>query len=479
MPESKASTSAPAPAATEASGAEVKRSIVYVAKDANRDAATISKMRLPFGEAMGAITPFFDIKIMEGRRVSGKYTDLLPNEMRKILGTHTGDAVMVEALARLEASSDPAVEGRLPLAKENELRMAIGGASTNEHVVPSAALRAFVQKGSEFYYANAPARLAFVDGGTSLRTRENSAAVAAALVSISVARGWDSITVAGSEDFRRMVWTEAARQGLEVLGFSPTPEDAKKAGLESKADRGEAPHVDTEDRAARIGESPAAAGAARANHDRYAGELLRHGTAHYRNDPAEGMSYFVELQTDRGAVTHWGKGIEAAIAATGAQEGDTIRLQKTGSRPIDAPVTVRDESGEVTGQQWTTTQRNEWTATVLDASRAPAPAAGLAAQEHAEPTQRARAAHAIRQDDAAAQDLFPELTRGAASVINSVQQTIQRDLKDTQPLAAAKVVQATRRILADQVEQGKPVELGAEAQHVNEKRQRRQQTARR
>jgi hypothetical protein len=50
-------------------------------------------------------------------------------------------------------------------------------------------------------------------------------------VAIAQARDWSSVSVRGSEEFRRATWLEASMQGIEVQGYAPTRED--KARLAS------------------------------------------------------------------------------------------------------------------------------------------------------------------------------------------------------------------------------------------------------
>lgn len=75
--------------------------------------------------------------------------------------------------------------------------------------------------------------LAFEDQGNKLivKSKENGEAVAHDLVTIAKARGWDEIKVAGTEEFRRKVWQEAAGQGIKVRGYSPSK--SEEAGMQA------------------------------------------------------------------------------------------------------------------------------------------------------------------------------------------------------------------------------------------------------
>lgn len=63
------------------------------------------------------------------------------------------------------------------------------------------------------------------DKGSALVTKNNDKQTAQDMVSLAQAKGWDSIRVKGSGEFRRQVWLEASLQGLEVKGYRPREED--------------------------------------------------------------------------------------------------------------------------------------------------------------------------------------------------------------------------------------------------------------
>lgn len=72
-------------------------------------------------------------------------------------------------------------------------------------------------KQPEFVFQDKGARLEVAD---SFRGKDITA-----LVDVAEARGWSSIKLTGTEEFRRAMWTEASLRGIDVRGFTPTPED--------------------------------------------------------------------------------------------------------------------------------------------------------------------------------------------------------------------------------------------------------------
>ncbi len=97
-------------------------------------------------------------------------------------------------------------------------------------VVPESVARRFLKVGREYYFQDRTP--AFSDRGNRLATRGTDPDVVRSLVEIAKARGWDTITVKGSEDFRRSAWLEATQTGMTVAGYKPTALDL--ADLENR-----------------------------------------------------------------------------------------------------------------------------------------------------------------------------------------------------------------------------------------------------
>jgi len=89
--------------------------------------------------------------------------------------------------------------------------------------VPESVRKRFLKVDSDYYFPDRSP--AFVDRGARLATRGEHPEVVVALVEIAKEREWNSITVKGSEAFRRAAWMEAVRSGLQVAGYKPTELD--------------------------------------------------------------------------------------------------------------------------------------------------------------------------------------------------------------------------------------------------------------
>ncbi|MCR4471168.1 DUF5710 domain-containing protein [Burkholderia sp. SCN-KJ] len=232
----------------------------------------------------------------------------------------------------------------------------------------------------------------FEDVGSRLKTQQNDRGTIADMLAVMKAKNIDSITVKGSETFRRNAWLEASLDGgIEVKNFKPKEADlalleaAKrerdaltiKAGASPeptvgpKADAASAKPETTKPATTAVSQKPDATQVAPAELstpvaeakpvDTLAGELLEHGTARYEHKPDESYSYYVRYRDDAGAErTVWGVDLKRAIAESGAKVGDTVSLKNLGRTPVTVQEPVRDDAGKVIGTQPKDTIRNAW-----------------------------------------------------------------------------------------------------------------------
>ncbi|TQK03417.1 LPD7 domain-containing protein [Herbaspirillum sp. SJZ107] len=94
------------------------------------------------------------------------------------------------------------------------------GDLTKSTAIPESVRKRFLKVDSDYYFPDRSP--AFVDRGARLATRGEHPEVVKALIEIAKERDWSSITVKGSEAFRRAAWVEAVRNGLQVTGYKPT-----------------------------------------------------------------------------------------------------------------------------------------------------------------------------------------------------------------------------------------------------------------
>lgn len=114
-------------------------------------------------------------------------------------------------------------------------------------IVPVDVESKYLRVGNKFYHPKNTSVVAFVDKGNQLQTRSDSEQIAATLVAIARARGWDEVKVSGSEVFRKEVWLQASAHGMQVQGYTPT--DIDKAELAKRSTRSTTNQVEQDDMA--------------------------------------------------------------------------------------------------------------------------------------------------------------------------------------------------------------------------------------
>ncbi|RJP62603.1 MAG: hypothetical protein C4535_20710 [Comamonadaceae bacterium] len=85
---------------------------------------------------------------------------------------------------------------------------------------------------TEYRFRGDTSRVAFTESTFRLATDTNSPSVARSMVDVAEARNWQSLRVTGNEDFRRMVWLEAAARGVKTLGYEPSLADMERLKVE-------------------------------------------------------------------------------------------------------------------------------------------------------------------------------------------------------------------------------------------------------
>lgn len=190
--------------------------------------------------------------------------------------------------------------------------------------------------------------VAFEDHGNKLKLETENHSVIRDALAIAETRGWESITVSGSQNFKHQVWREASMKGMEVVGYKPT--DLEQAELNhAMLLREERQHTKETNRPQQ-------------QEGEIRGVLVNHGAAHYQHDPEQGKSYFVTLDVGDGKeVTRWGSDFKRAFADSQStpQIGDAVVLSNKGKQAIEIAATVLDERGNPVEDK-KTVQKNLW-----------------------------------------------------------------------------------------------------------------------
>ena len=312
---------------------------------------------------------------------------------------------------------------------------------TDPWTVPESVRDRFVQDGHRFYFPDgAPA---FRDLGRRLTTASENTEVVHSLIEIARTRGWNEITVTGTERFRQEAWRQGRLAGLTVRGFRPSEEQqtqlVRALGRTHPRSVARTDAVSAEPSPA----SPQPAELPKASPDRperIAGRLLDHGRDAYRHDPKEEPSYFLELETPDGRREIWGKDLERAIvkSLTQPKVGDEIVLKRTGRDSVTVTRRERDAAGALSEKD-VGAFRNRWVIEKQDFFEQREGAASLVRDERIDPKA------AVRK--------HPELA-GTYLSLRAAELTAGR-LRD--PEDQRRFVSLVRSALADSIERGDPL----------------------
>ena len=305
-------------------------------------------------------------------------------------------------------------------------------------MIPDHIRKRFVQVGHRYYFPDGAH--AFTDRGTRLVTPSENTEVVKSLLTIAESRGWQSITVTGTERFRKEAWMAGSALGLKVRGYEPT--EFERAQLARKLAR-ETTGSTAEPSLAGAGRGDA--GGPRGARDRsrgpITGRLIDHGVATYRHDPHEPVSYFVKIETPEGEREIWGVDLKRALreSLTRPEIGDQIGLRAVRRETVTVREPRRTPDGKVVGQQPLDTHRNRWI---------------VEKQEFLE--ERAAAARTLRDptvDPKQAATRHPELV-GTYLQMHAAQ-IAARQFRD--PEDRERFVSRVRSALADAVARGEPL----------------------
>ena len=160
--------------------------------------------------------------------------------------------------------------GELPLAGHEGKGKAPAYLSEPEGI----AKRYYVEdrRGERQYFEDYQRRnLAMRATDTSISSKREDLNTIRAMIEIAEARGWHSVEIRGSGEFKREAWIEASARGLEGRGFTPSDADRQEADRR-RAERGQANEVRAVEREQAREERAAGHPATAAAHERNARE---------------------------------------------------------------------------------------------------------------------------------------------------------------------------------------------------------------
>ena len=301
-----------------------------------------------------------------------------------------------------------------PQASENTIDTDRPEDTKKEFVTPEAIQKKYLQAGNKYHLRDAENALAFEDKGQRIATEHENPEIIKSMIELASAKGWQSIQVKGTDDFKREAWLQASLQGLEVQGYKPkdvdlarladikseTPEksyarnsiintedrqvnktDSLKAVDEIPPTQGLSPQQDTAikalqsimrnrgDKEETISMASEIAKERFTTNRVYVGKVIERGTDNYNNDPKAEKSPYVTLQTEAGEKKVWGVDLPRALDEGKVNIGDDIALAYQGGKAVTVKAPQFDEKGNLTGTKEITTNRNAWDAKRLDTMR--------------------------------------------------------------------------------------------------------------
>jgi hypothetical protein len=245
----------------------------------------------------------------------------------------------------------------------------------------------FIEAGEQSYYRTAPGeptKLAFTDHGKRLVTEHDDPSVIQGMVLRAKAKGWTTVRVNGTTEFKTEAWVQATIAGLDVEGYTPRGIDLARAAdrrdqspirgkmaqhpvdREVSHDRAKDEHVRKPDQTMSSGQQVAVAtleailrargdsptmiaaaveeAKARLQGERVVvGTVVDYGIDHYNRDIQNNKSYFVKVATDRGEREIWGIDLSRAFEQGKVQRGDAVVLVQQAHERVTVTVPLRDD----------------------------------------------------------------------------------------------------------------------------------------
>ncbi len=318
-----------------------------------------------------------------------------------------------------DKSPQPAIAAAKDGQEEERIRLLLDGLN-----------KQYRKADDKYHFRDKSGDVAFEAQEKKLVTQHDTPSVVLSMIDLAETRGWSSLKLTGTQEFRREAWLQANLRDFEVSGYQPTKLD--KVRLEElRAERkmpgqsnviavqgdkvlspthptfgplaedgkGEPkiPLTAGQDQALRVMEATmrhrgdgadAIARARELANERltsertHVGKLVEVGTAPYLDKPGEKPSHFVALEDGQGRTTKvWGVDMPRALKESGAEPGQTIAVSFKGRQPVSVDVPIKDMAGNVLRTERQTVDRNSWSVVQFDRLREDAKASAMTASQ--------------------------------------------------------------------------------------------------
>ncbi len=285
---------------------------------------------------------------------------------------------------------------------------------TQRHDAAESLRKRFIEAGEQFYYRTAPGeptKIAFIDHGKRLVTEHDDPSVIQGMVLRAKAKGWTTVRVNGTPEFKTEAWVQATIAGLEVEGYTPRgidlaqredrreqrpvrrpaskdqrdPEasnrkasDSPQRSEKTMSDGQQVALATLEATLRARGDSPGMISAAieearaRLQGERVVvGTVVDYGIDHFEHDVQKDKSYFVKVATPQGEREIWGVDLTRACEQREVKRGDAVALVQQTHERVTVTVPFRNESGTPIGAASQPATRNRWEVIKLDSLTVP------------------------------------------------------------------------------------------------------------
>lgn len=264
--------------------------------------------------------------------------------------------------------------GALFTAKE-----ALGNEHPWLHEPPESIAKRYLYTNGEYYFRDRNNARAFSDEGERLKTPGNDPVVIASMIEVAKTKGWTSLHLKGTEEFKREAWYQAKLAGLDVTGFEPKPVD--QARLAAAIGDPIPDNTMSQSTAKQLaqGNDPSLPGISHVDQEHGSkpnplhGTVVAFGSDAYKHDKREGVaqSFFIAIKGLDGSITeHWGKDLERLAAEAKLAIGDMVTLMRGGKKDVTVADPVHDADGKLIRYQDKVSQLNAWDVTMHERAKA-------------------------------------------------------------------------------------------------------------
>jgi len=268
------------------------------------------------------------------------------------------------------AKDDGRARGRKAGKKRDKPRAKSSILEARSQPIPDTVRERFIQIGNNFFFPDGAE--AFTDHGSRVTTRSENAVVIQSMVALAQARSAQTVTVSGTDFFKKEAWFAARLAGLDVAGYTPTALEQERlvralarrrtAEREDKAATPGTPLERTNGRPERPPTEDKRREGMPKEGELIVGRLVDHGPAPYQHKPTQPMSYYVRIETDGGDREIWGVDLERAFRQSLSTPGvgDEVGLRAIGRDAVTVLAPKYDTRGREVGREELDTHRNQW-----------------------------------------------------------------------------------------------------------------------